>query len=457
MGKNSKVKRTLWMYTAVLLFLAGAWGAETDAAPGGAVPDRPVRATIYAKPVRFTPDSVSSSAAYKAEQETENSGVSGFSQTDLDRELTRRYIDQYSSPGGIAWLNTVINRGSPYISFIQEEIKKMDLPPELVYLPVIESAYNATAVSRSGAAGLWQFMKNSMGPFDMKVNDWMDERLDFWKSTQGALRKLNENYRTLGDWPLALAAYNAGLGGVSRVVARTGLRDYWALCERKELRSETIHYVPKFLAAAYILSRPRRFGINWWPEKTEWTRVAAGRSADLEVIAREAGLDADVLKAANRELRFNVCPPDSAYFLKVPAEYAETVQAVLENKDLRLIRYHYYTIKYGDTLSALSAHYGVSVDLIQGANPGIQSRYLQIGQRVQIPAFKDVSPYTGKSGARTGEAPLSFTGSHLVKKGETLWAIALAYDVDPEVLADVNGMELNETLREGRSLKTPIR
>jgi membrane-bound lytic murein transglycosylase D len=295
-------------------------------------------------------------------------------------------------------------------------------------------------------------MRNSMAPFDMTINDWMDERMDFWKSTDGALRKLEENYRATGDWALALAAYNSGLGGLRRVTERTGIRDYWVLSARKELRTETIHYVPKLLAVSHILLNPRRFGIDLWPENHHWTRIPVGRVVDLNLLAAEAGADRDLLYGGNRELLYNVSPPDGGYRLKVPGRDAAALAAALEKRETPLLKYYFHTIRSGDTLSALSRHYGVSVELIQGANPGIQPRFLKLGQRIMIPAFREVSPYQ-----RPAAGGASFTGNYLVKKGETLWAIALAYDVDPETLAEANGMGLNDVLREGRSLKVPIR
>jgi membrane-bound lytic murein transglycosylase D len=348
-----------------------------------------------------------------------------------------------------------MERGGPYMAFIRREIEERNLPPELIYLPVIESQYLAGAVSRSGAMGLWQFMKNSVGPFDMKINDWMDERRDFWKSTRGALRKLEDNYNALGDWALALAAYNAGLGAVNRVIKSSGVRDYWVLSEQKLLKTDTLHDVPKFLAVAHILSNPRRFGLEpSWPRDPQWVRVAADRSADLNILAAEAEVEPEALKNANRELAFNVTPPGEGYYLKVPAADAEKVAAVLARKDLQLIKYYFHTIRSGDTLLALALHYGITVNQILEANPGAQARYLRIGARLLIPAFKDAQPYSRPEVQTEG---LAFDGNHLVKKGETLWSIALAYDVDPEVLAEVNGMALNDILREGRSLKTPIK
>ncbi|MDR1637228.1 MAG: LysM peptidoglycan-binding domain-containing protein [Treponema sp.] len=429
-----------------------AWHQEIFPSPVEALPPRegeagrPLRRLVFPKPERFT----DTRALSREETEGRSLSIPG-----LENALTRHYIEQYTSPGGIAWLNAVMRRGAPYLGFIRREIEERNLPGELLYLPVIESGYLATALSRSGAAGLWQFMRNSMGPFDMKVDDWVDERMDFWKSTQGALRKLEENYRRFEDWPLALAAYNTGLGGINRVVKDTGIEDYWVLSERKALKTETIHYVPKLLAVAWIMSRPRRFGLESWQKDIEWTRIpAAGRTVDLSLLAAESGIDPALLRAGNRELIYQVTPPDKAHQIKVPLAYLPLVTEILERKGPELIKNYFHTVRYGDTLWALALHYGVTVELIENANPGIRSEYLRIGSRLRIPALKEAGPYPGTTAA-SGAA--DFSGNHLVKKGETLWAISLIYEVDPEILAQANGMELNDTLREGRNLKVPIK
>jgi membrane-bound lytic murein transglycosylase D len=403
---------------------------------------RPLRQTPYRRPSRLA-----------SHGKTVDFAPPWGSIPGLDEALTRHYIDQYSGPGGIAWLEAIMNRAGPYMGFIRKEIEERNLPPELIYLPVIESGYLSTAVSKSGAAGLWQFMKNSIAPFDMQVTEWADERMDFWKSTIGALRKLEENYTYFGDWPLALAAYNAGLGAVRNLVRQSGIGDYWVLSEKNLLKTETRHYVPKLLAVAYIMSHPRQFGVSVsWPEDPEWTRIRTGRAVDLDLLAREAGISGEELKAANRELSYNVTPPDPGYHIKTPGRYAAALQEVLERKDLTLINYYFHTVSSGDTLSVLARHYGISVDQIIDSNPGIQARYLKIGSRLIISAFREVEPYS-----RTRDSPPVFEGNYLVKRGETLWSIALAYNIDPEALAEANGMGLNDVLREGRSLKTPIR
>ena len=104
------------------------------------------------------------------------------------------YIDQYLTKNGIRTMTTILNRGAPYLGFIYNKLVENDMPPELLYLPAIESGFSASALSRSGAAGFWQFMMNSIAPYDIYVDEWRDDRRDFWKATESAIHKLNYNY-----------------------------------------------------------------------------------------------------------------------------------------------------------------------------------------------------------------------------------------------------------------------
>jgi membrane-bound lytic murein transglycosylase D len=371
-----------------------------------------------------------------------------------DEPLTQKYIEQYTTKGGKSWLTTIIKRSEPYLAFIRSELESRGMPQELIYLPVIESAYSSAAVSRSGATGLWQFMRNSIGPYGMKITEWMDERRDFWKSTTGALNKLENEYKRVGSWELALAAYNAGLGTVLNGLKKHPEADYWELCRQKVFKNETIQYVPRLLAVAFILSNPRRFGLEpLWPEDPQWTRIPAGRPVDLGLVAEHAGLPGTDLKKANSELTYGITPPDSSYHIKVPAAHAPLIASVLEDPKLTLIKYYFHTIRAGDTLSGIAMRYGVSEKQIRSNNVGLQERYLKIGQRLIIPAFREIN----LAAAAPRQDNVSFSGTHLVKRGETLWSIALAYNTDPETLARINGIGLNDILRAGSSLKTPVR
>jgi len=399
------------------------------------------------RPLRTVP-SEPSAIAYNSTLQTAASSL--LTSYVLEQPLTQHYITQYSSPGGIAYLNAVLERGSLYLPFIREELKKRNLPPELAYLPVIESGFQITARSKSGAVGLWQFMLNSISPFNIKVNDYVDERRDFEKSTKGALQKLQDNYKTLGNWELALAAYNAGLGAVNRTIQKTKIRNYWDLCKKNELKRETIHYVPKFLAVAYILSQPRRFGIDNWNRTHEWTAIPLKRQISLDILASETELDIELLRRLNAELLNGISPVDKNYRLKIPSAHLGRINSVLDREDMQLLRYYYHVVRHGDTLWSMSRHYGISLDMIEQHNPGVTNRYLKIGETVIIPAFKEIKPPTRPAATK------SLEGRHIVKKGETLWSLGIAYGIDPQTLAEENDMELNQILREGKVLKVPI-
>ncbi len=369
-----------------------------------------------------------------------------------ENSLISKFKKQYESEEGLKYLSAVMKRSAPYRSFILAEADRLGAPDFLLYLPVIESAFSEKAVSKSGATGIWQFMKNSVSGYGMRIDEWLDERRDPWISSTAALRKLMENYDYLGDWCLALAAYNCGLGAVSRAVKQAGTSDYWELCERGYFKSETVNYVPKFLAVAEILSRSEELGIDWGEEspEEEFAVLAVNKAVDINLLAKESGEDPALFAQLNPALHYSITPPGAEYALRIPAAKKEAVLEVL-NSGEPLIQYYVYKIRSGDTLYALSRHYGVTLDMIAECNPGIRAEALRIGSNILIPALNEVDAYRGK----TDSPQLEFTDTYLVKQGDTLWSIALAYNVQIETLAERNGMEVDAVLSLGKSLKVP--
>ena len=368
----------------------------------------------------------------------------------LEQPLTKHYIEQYTNPHGIRTLNAIMERASIYLPFIREEVARRGLPPELAYLPIIESGFQITARSKSGAMGLWQFMMNSISPYNIRVTDLIDERRDFVKSTVGALQKLENEHRQLGCWELTLAAYNSGFNGVTRTIRRTGRNDYWELSRRNELRPETVNFVPKLIAVSYVVSNPRKYGLNMWYENFEWEAIPLPRQVSIDIIADETGIERGLLRMLNAELLHGISPTDSNYRLKIPKTHLEQVNELLGREDLRLIRYHYHIVRHGDTLWSMSRHYNTSVNMIEQHNPGLASRYLKIGETVIIPAFNNAPP-PARAVITQGTR-----GTHIVQKGDTFWSISRRYGLTPEALAEANGMQLNQILHEGRTLRVPI-
>ncbi|MDA8425250.1 MAG: LysM peptidoglycan-binding domain-containing protein [Treponema sp.] len=376
-----------------------------------------------------------------------------------DERSFESFRASYLSPDGKKWLEAVMERARPYFAYISDRLRYYNLPEELAFLPVVESEYSPKAVSKSGAAGLWQFMRNSIAGYGIRIDDWVDERRDFMKSSDGALRKLADNYAEFGDWDLAVAAFNAGDGAVARALFRAKKEgivapDYWDLRARGLLPVETASYVPKFLAIASILRYPGRFGLSLsWDSPPEWEAIEPGRPVDLAILAKAAGIDLGVLRQANPELRYGVTPPSESYRLKVPADDADSVKAVLDDKSLALVRYYLHTVRSGDTLSALSRDYGAPISTILQSNPGLRADLLRIGQVIVVPALRNAPPPPPPPPPRDN---LAFSGSYTVVKGDTLWSISLRYDIQPEVLAERNGLGIDSMIREGMTLRVPI-
>lgn len=368
--------------------------------------------------------------------------------------LYKRYLEQYSTPEGLQYLSRIMQNSVQYRQFIFSELERLDAPRWLVYLPVIESGFTSRAVSRSGAVGIWQFMRNSIGGYNIRINEWIDERRDPWITTTAAIRKLKDNYALLGDWPLALAAYNCGLGATKKAVHKAGVQDYWELCERGFFRRETIHYVPKLFAIAHLLSRSDEYGIDWGEAVSEetFTTIPVSRPVDMNVLSKETGMETATLSALNPSLHYSITPPGLPYNLRIPADKHDEVAAILADRSRILLEYYLYTIKSGDTLFALSLHYGVSVDMILEYNPGVSPRTLQLGKKLVIPAIKEVAAYAGKKEREN----LNFSGTYHVRNGDTLWSIALAHGIQVETLAEQNNIAVNSILKLGKQLRVPI-
>jgi membrane-bound lytic murein transglycosylase D len=285
---------------------------------------------------------------------------------------------------GRGWLTEGFLRSEPFRDFIVSSLSSYRMPPELYYVAMIESTFKVHAVSSSGAAGMWQFMLNSIGNW-MHSNEWVDERYDFWASTMGAMEKLQDNYRALGDWSLALAAYNAGLGKISRIVKKTGARSFWDIQSDPDMPAETRSYVPRIMGAAAIGSQAARNGFPiFWEKPIEWCRIAIPRPLSLSRLEAVAGVPRGVLSIGNAELRYDLTPPGRSHWLKVPRRYLEPVTAVLATGSL-MFDYTTHVVAKGETAFSLCRKYRTNLALLSGSNPGILLERLRIGQKLIIP------------------------------------------------------------------------
>ena len=379
-----------------------------------------------------------------------------------DHARVEHYIKQFTKRNWRGWLHGVWERSWIYSDHIGAAIERRGLPQELRLLPVIESGYLPDAVSPSGAVGIWQITRLGASGYPLQMDGRLDERRDFWKATEVALDTLATNRERFGDWLLAIAAYNAGPGGVQRAIDRAGTRDFWELRRSGALPEQTAEFVPRFLAAVRVFSEPERYGLPEL-EPITWVRVGAGGRADLRKLAAHTGMDLDLLRTANAELGSVFTPNDArvepaviassdtraadlnGYWLKVPADHAEQVRALLEQRT-QLFDFIEHVIRAGETFWALAKRYGSSVDLIVDENPGLHPQRLRPGQTAVVPLLA-VTPVAVPSGA---------TVEHRVRPGETLWVLALRYGSSVERILRENPGVNPRRLRPGLTVIIPL-
>ena len=369
-----------------------------------------------------------------------------------DDPAVARAVERYSGAEGLAVISGALERARMYRRFVADQIRLRGLPPELLWVPLVESSFRSAAVSRSGAAGIWQFMAASARHEGLAIDEWVDERLDFWRATHAALDKLQHNHRYFGDWLLALAAYNCGLGRLDRIIEASGVDDFWELMRLGLLPSETASYVPKLLAVMQIAGHPVRHGLaaDWEPSPA-WARVEIDRIVDLERLAVLSNIPADHLRAANTELRLGLLPPGRSHGLKVDTRYVGELQRVMADSALVLVDYHIHIVRSGDTLYGLARRYGLPLSAISRSNPAVIPERLVVGAPLRVPL-----PAGALAAATPTPVPAAeLGGSYTVMPGDTLWGIARTFGTTPEALAAGNGRSLSLPIHAGDVLRVP--
>lgn len=303
-----------------------------------------------------------------------------------NNKLIQKYRKEYTSAFGKKWLYNIMKNAEPYRLYIRSEIQKRNMPEFLEYLPVVESSYSIKAVSKSGATGLWQFMENSIKPY-MHKNQWIDERYDPWVATRAALSKLQDNYKTLGTWELALAAYNYGLGGITRIIKQNPNKDYWQLSEEGLLRTETKNYVPRLLVIADLIINSQHYEIDLpilnSKDYHAFSEITVNDCYDINLIAQKADIPLQTLIFFNPALKYNITPPNIDYKLRIPKEKLSEVKTALMS--ITPQQAQLYTVKKGDTLWSISRKYNVDIEELCRINKIQQNGILSIGKVLKLP------------------------------------------------------------------------
>ena len=237
----------------------------------------------------------------------------------VHNEVVQKFIDRYSGRLRHS-ISYMLGASNFYIPIFEEALEAYQLPLELKYLPIIESALNPKAVSRAGASGLWQFMIGTGKQYGLQVNSLVDERRDPIKSSYAAARYLSDLYKIFGDWNLVIAAYNCGPENINKAIRRSnGNKDYWEIYPY--LPKETRGYVPAFIAANYIMTYYSLHNIcpmsTRLPAKTD--TVMVNKNVHLEQVAEVIGINIDLLRSLNPMYRRDIIPgATEPYALRLP-------------------------------------------------------------------------------------------------------------------------------------------
>jgi membrane-bound lytic murein transglycosylase D len=371
------------------------------------------------------------------------------------------------------YIQESLTRGTKYLPMIQDVFRAEGIPLDLAYIPIIESGFKTNALSRAKAKGPWQFMKATAVEQGLKHNWYIDERSDPEKATIAAAKYLKSLYRLFdGDWHLVLAAYNGGMGRVQRAMRRSGVSDFWRLsASSRYLPRETREYVPLILAAIIVARNPTQYGFDIIAEEpVAYEKVIVPRAIDLRRVAEWTGSSIDEIQALNPELRRWTTPLRATdYELRVPVGTGDRFRsrlALAGPDDLVTLKYH--TVKRGETLSTIARKLRVSrFDLADANHISVRSR-LRAGQKLVIPrapatllasntqaapptavASREIS---GSASVPDTSKPAPRTLTYRVKRGDTLFGIAQAFDTTVAQIKSLNGLRSN-VITPGRRLK----
>jgi len=300
-----------------------------------------------------------------------------------------RYLEFYrSDPRGRAILGTWLARVGRYAPLIEARLQAQGLPRALIYVAMIESAFDPLRTSPAGAAGLWQFMVGTGRAYGLRRDAWIDERRNPERSTDAALRYLKNLYRRLGSWELALAAYNAGFGAVVEAMQKYNTNDYWRLCRYEAgLPWDTTLYVPKILAAAIVGANRAAFGFRDVVSEPALAHelVSVRGSMSLGELAQASGGPIEQLRLLNPELRRGRTPPHAGVWVRVPAGTSARFYAAVARSRSASARYAAYEVRLGETLEDIALRHGTTSRALRQLNELGAGAPLRAGAALLVP------------------------------------------------------------------------
>lgn len=407
-----------------------------------------------------------------------------------------QWID-YFQGAGRPHMERYLSRSTRYAPIMKSILRKEGLPEDLIYIALIESGFSSTAHSHANAVGYWQFIRGTGRRYGLEINSYVDERRDFVRSTQAAAAYFKDLYGIFRSWYLAIASYNVGEGRVKKLVTRYRTRDFWQLARENKLPSETINYVPKYIAARLIAKEPEKYGftdIEYMPP-LEFAEVEFETSMDLKKLAQEMGLDYDDIRDLNPAYKRGVAfyRGKDKLVIRVPKgmEAQAVAAAPSAAPDSKVVYradedYTYYRVRSGDTISGIAKKLGTSQRVIMQLNGLKSTSRIIAGRRIRVPAENidrlaqerprttkkkgpenslgnSVATLKDKGRQIANEIERSNTNQekrrarriHVVKKGDTLYDIARQYQIPLMELTKHNNIRRRSKLSIGTVLEIP--
>ena len=358
-----------------------------------------------------------------------------------------------------------------YFPMFEEHLAKYDVPLEIKYLAIVESALNPKARSRVGATGLWQFMYPTGKQYNLEVNSYVDERYDPLKATEAACQYLSNLYGIFGDWSLVLASYNAGPGNVSKAIRRSGgSQNYWNI--RRNLPRETANYVPAFLATMYIFEYKKEHGLQ--PQKAtasyfETDTIAVKREISFQQVSDLLDIPVEQIEFLNPIYKLNIIPfvEGKQHYLRLPknklglfvsnedkvyayvdylATKKEGIQAeAIASNSSSSSNVIYHKIRRGESIGLIADKYHVSIANLRKWN-NLRGNTIHAGKSLKI--------YSNKSVAVSSSKNSSNNGTYTVKSGDSLYSIAKKFPgISADDLKKWNDIS-GDNIQPGMKLKT---
>ena len=350
-------------------------------------------------------------------------------------------IIRYYTNQGKRSINRWLSREDKYKEIVLPILEEYDLPPELFYIPMIESGFKSDARSFASAVGPWQFIESTAKSYGLKKNFYYDERQDIVKSTHAACKYLKYLYDQFNDWYLAFAAYNCGETRVHRHIKYFKTNNFWEL---KNLPRETQNYVPSLMAIIFISKDPEKYGFKITPDKfLSWDLKKINKSVTLEDMSKASKLDIKLLREYNPEILrdYVYVEKDSFYEFKMPVNYSEdfdSLFALIESTRTDQIIFKKHKVKTGESLWSIAIKYGSTITAICEENKLNRNKPLRSGKVITVPIGNYKVPQK--------------TIYHYVKRGDTLSEIAFKYKTSIKKIKKWNKLSSN-TIRIGQKIR----